>query len=410
MSLTTTPSRPAVTQVNGKIISSHKPEKIGKPNNRDDLIVVSENRNVKELKAAMERLETEEKLIRELLENSDGKVSISPRAFKEEAISSNTATVVEMLVENTSSHFKQYCDSFYALYYKVSDEYKKWVSGENNKVIESVERIKEQVGEEKSKNVESSEELESTESSENSEYSMSYEISEYLENQEKSSRKSERTKYFVVEFDLDMESFHRSDREKIRNFSKYCRELDFGLHQFKSTFARLPLNFSAVQYKVWKRQVTHVFHSKIQALPSQFKLVDQLATSDKMEVYLKTACELTTNLVIDLPFLNSEDIDGKRWLVGIFASTCEVMSTLLKKLYESLYKIALMLKVGGKVFTSCKDLFEKYLMEIYNLVRYFKNDLDADLPYRQDVIQWACDLRDFIFEMCCCKPCFSSVV
>ena len=418
MSLTTTPSRPAVTQVNGKIISSHKPEKIGKPNNRDDLIVVSENRNVKELKAAMERLETEEKLIRELLENSDGKVSISPRAFKEEAISSNTATVVEMLVENTSSHFKQYCDSFYALYYKVSDEYKKWVSGEKTQMIESVERIKEQVDEERSKNVENSEEFENTESSENSEGSQ---ISKDSKDSE-CSRKSKKMKYSKdVEFseycdesqikiDLDMNSFYRSDREKVRNFSKYCRELDFGLHQFKSTFARLPLNFSAVQYKVWKRQVTHVFHSKIQALPSQFKLVDQLATSDKMEVYLKTACELTTNLVIDLPFLNSEDIDGKRWLVGIFASTCEVMSTLLKKLYESLYKIALMLKVGGKVFTSCKDLFEKYLMEIYNLVRYFKNDLDADLPYRQDVIQWACDLRDFIFEMCCCKPCFSSVV
>ena len=74
-----------------------------------------------------------------------------------------------MLVENTSYHFKQYCDSFYTLYYKVSDEYKKWVSGEKTKVIESVERIKEQLGEEKSKNVENSEEFENTESSENSE-------------------------------------------------------------------------------------------------------------------------------------------------------------------------------------------------------------------------------------------------
>ena len=351
----------------------------------------------------MKRLKTEEELMRKLLANSDGKVSISPRAFKEEAISSNTATVVEMLVENTSSHFKQYCDSFYALYYKVSDEYKKWVSGENNKVIESVERIKEQVGEEKSKNVESSEELESTESSENSEYSMSYEISEYLENQEKSSRKSERTKYVVVEFDLDMESFHRSDREKIRNFSKYCLKLSNSLLQFKRRFARLPLNFSAVQYKVWKQKVSHVFHSKIQAYPSQFKLVDQIATSDKMEAYLKTACELTTNLVMDLPSLCSEDIDDKRRLVGIFASTCKVMSTLLMKLCESLYKIADMRKKGGTAFVTCKDLLRFYLIEIYNLVRWFKKDLEEDLPHRQDVIQWADDLRDFIFEMYCCK-------
>ena len=74
MSAPTTPSRPALTQVNDKIISSNKPEKIGKPNSRDDLSDVSEISSVKELTAVMERLETEEKLIRKLLANSDGKV------------------------------------------------------------------------------------------------------------------------------------------------------------------------------------------------------------------------------------------------------------------------------------------------------------------------------------------------
>jgi len=422
MSLTTTPSRPAVTKVNDKVISSHKPEKIGKPNNRDDLIVVSENRNVKELKAAMERLETEEKLIRELLENSDGEVSISPRAFKEEDSSSNTATVVKMLVENKSSHFKQYCDSFYALNSKVSDEYKKWVSEEKTKVIESVECIKEHIGEESSKNVENSEEFENTESAESSESSEGSLISISSTDSE-CSRKSKKMKFTYnvdfsdqhdepqVKFDLDMDSFYRSDRKKIINFSKYCRELARRLIQFKRTFALLPLNFSVVQYRDWKRQVTHVFHSKILACPSRFKLVDQLATSKKMEVYLKTACELTTKLFNDLPCEYSDDIDGKRREVGYFAKTCGPMGTLLENLYGPLYKIALMLQASIYLGFGCNEvMFEFNLSEIFNFVSNFKNDLDADLPYRQDVIQWACDLRDFIFEMCCCKPCLPSVV
>ena len=206
-----------------------------------------------------------------------------------------------------------------------------------------------------------------------------------------------------------MNNIYRADHKKISNFSKYCNELGSSLLQFKSRFERIPMYFIAVQYKVWKRQVSHVFHSKIQAYPSQFKLVDQIAISNKMEVYLKTACKLITNLVIDLPYVNSEDIDDKRWLVGNFASTCGDMGWLLMNLDEPLYEIALMLKVGDKDFTSCKDLFEKQLKEIFKWMRYFKNELDEDLPYHRDVIQWAYDLRDCILEMCCCEPCCFSV-
>ena len=250
MSLTTTPSRPAVTQVNDKIISSHKPEKIGKPNNMDDLNDVSKIRNVKELTAVMEMLETEEKLIRKLLANNDGKVSISPRAFKEEAISSNTATVVKMLVENKSSNFKQYSDSFYALYYKVSDEYKKWVSEEKTKVNKSVYCVNEQVDVEKSKILELSQESLSSEDSESSESPEESKNSNYLEftmldNHDKPPLVCFKLVVDPVEWSNDeLKKFYLENSKKIVKIFEYCHYKSKGFLRIRKLYTSMTLNYS----------------------------------------------------------------------------------------------------------------------------------------------------------------------
>ena len=421
MSVTTTQCRPtrnalSLQTVNDKAILSPIPEKTS---NRDVVSNVSEISNIKELEAVMERLETERGLVRKLQANRDDKVSISSTAFKEEAISSNTATVVKMMVENTSSCFNQYWDSFYTLYDKVADEYNKWISDEKIKVTKSVECSNKQIGEEeKSKSSEDSKESKSSEDSESSKNSEESKSSEESKNSEESksseeSQSSEKSKISedversnnhdksLISFNLDMDGLHRADHKKINYFAQYCRELGSSLLQFKKSFDGLPLSFSAVQYEGWKQQVTHVFHGEIQAYPSQFELVDQMATSDKMKVFLESACKLLSNLVVDLPFLYSENIGEKRKLVENFATTSEAMGSLLQNLYQPLSKTSIMVKVCDKDFF-VEDLVENCMQDIFNLVRNFKNTLHGDLPYRRDAIQWAYNLRSCALDMCCC--------
>ena len=43
------------------------------------------------------------------------------------------------------------------------------------------------------------------------------------------------------------------------------------------------------------------------------------------------------------------------------------------------------------------------LSDIFNTVHYFGTLLHEDLPYRSDLIHWAYDLRDYVFEMGHCE-------
>ena len=64
-------------------------------------------------------------LVQEIYEkfHRNGKLKISPKAFKKEATSSNTSAAVKLLVENTNSCFNQHYDSLHELYDAVYTEY-----------------------------------------------------------------------------------------------------------------------------------------------------------------------------------------------------------------------------------------------------------------------------------------------
>ena len=86
-----------------------------KLNNYDIDSDVSENPGVKELAAVITRLESEHEIVHEFRKlHIDGKLAISLQAFKEEAASCNTATVVKKQLEKTSACFSQYFDCLVA--------------------------------------------------------------------------------------------------------------------------------------------------------------------------------------------------------------------------------------------------------------------------------------------------------
>ena len=93
-----------------------------------------------------------------------------------------------------------------------------------------------------------------------------------------------------------------------------------------------------------------------------------------------------------------------------FASTSKAMGTFLQRLYEPLSRIALIVKDSPKNETYYEDSIKECLNEIFNLARYFKTLLHGDLPYYDDLVKWAYDLREYAFEICLCSPYYSSVV
>ena len=343
---------------------------------------ISETNCVKELAAALERLDMEKEFVNELQSNfhSDKKLAISPKAFKEGATSSNKAADVKMLVENRNSCFRQYSDCFDELRKAVLGEYNKWLCEEEIEVTRSVECSNEQVDEEESK---CSEESKLKENLEGSEISIS-------SNDDKDPPR--------ISFEIDFDGVR--DYKKLQNFAKNCRVLATRFLRVKEKIDRLPSDCDTV--------VLEGLYREVKAYPFHFKLLEHTAaTSEKMEVYLERTCDVLSNLVINFPCFESENINEKRKSVRNFAIASEAMGTLLQTLNIPLSKLAYMVETGSKYY---KDLISTSLNDIFNLVRYFKTLLGGDLPCRDDLISWAYDLQDCAFAMCHCEPCFSSVL
>ena len=159
-------------------------------------------------------------------------------------------------------------------------------------------------------------------------------------------------------------------------------------------------------YNSWERKVFDIFYSEISKYAANFKLLREVATQEKMEVYLKSTSSLLSNLVINIPSVNSGNIGAKRKLVENFTNASEAIGALLQSLHQPLSKVALMVATGVKE-TEYEDRLKSCLEDIFNLARYFKTLLHGDLPCYDDLISWAYDLRNCAFEMCCCEPCFS---
>ena len=223
-------------------------------------------------------------------------------------------------------------------------------------------------------------------------------------------KSEENTESSVVEGESYLICFDIHDFERHFNFAQYCIALSWNLFQFKNKFDELPSNFSLSEYECWKKLVFETYYDKIQTYPAYYKLLEQLATSKKVGVYLKSTSDLLIKLVFDLPLLNSKNIGEKKKLVEIFASISEAMGIFLQKLSKHLSRIALVVIDGKKHMKYYEDDIRESVNKIFNLVRYFKTLLHGDLPYYDDLVKWAYDLREYAFEICLCSPYYSSVV
>ena len=85
-----------------------------------------------------------------------------------------------------------------------------------------------------------------------------------------------------------------------------------------------------------------------------------------MKVFLESTSSLLSKLISNLPFGDSENMEGKRMLVENFASTSEAIGTLLKRLHQPLSKLALMVATGKKETTKYVDRLISYLEDVYN--------------------------------------------
>lgn len=344
----------------------------GSVSKKEDVVSdMSKTTCVKELAAAVDRLEREKELVHELQSKfqSHEKLAIGPKAFRGAASSSKSADV-KMLMENRNSCFRQYSDCFYELRQAVLDEYNKRLSYKKIENTRSVECSNEQIDGEELKR------------------------SEILESSEKDSSDDNEDPP-RVSFKIDLNGIRNF--KNLHNFAKNCRVLARRFLRFKKKFDCLPSDCDVV--------VLEGFYREIKAYPFYFKLVEQInATSEKMEVYLERTCGLLSNLVSKFLCFKSENMDVKRKSVENFARASEVIGTFLQTLNIPLSKLAYMAEIGSKYY---KDLIIISLKDIFNLVRYFKNIFHRDLPCRDDLISWAYDLRDCAFAMCCCEPCFT---
>ena len=114
-------------------------------------------------------------------------------------------------------------------------------------------------------------------------------------------------------------------------------------------------------------------------------------------------------LVVNHPFglpISLMTMDNKNQLIEDFANCCEAMRVFLHNLHQPISKLALIVEKGKEGFDNYEDLVKSCLNDIFNLVRYFKTIIHRDLSYRDDLIGWAFDLQDTVFELSCCKNCY----
>ena len=296
MSVTTTQCHPVKVNVGSKVLrlKLKKPQVFNNqlrvetsvPSNSDAVSDVFENIAVKELAAALERLEMEKENVIILRSKfySDKKLAISSKSFKDEVTSSDTAAVVKIALDKTRSCFRQYSDCLHELYDAVAGEYNK--RKEKTEVINSVKCLNEQLNKKDSESLVESK------------------ISDYV------------AKLPLLSFEIN--SVGIRDHIKILNFSRYCRELASRFLLFKKSFNSLPSDFDMADYNSWERKVFDIFYSEISKYAANFKLLREVATQEKMEVYLKSTSSLLSNLVINIPSVNWGNIGAKRKLHECF--------------------------------------------------------------------------------------------
>ena len=371
MSVTTTQCRPVkVLKLKLKNPLEKVPEVTSKSSKSDVVSDVSEITGVNELVAALEKLEIEKEYVHETRKKfySIDKLSISQKAFKDVASSTNTAAIVKKCVDKTSSCFRQYSDCFNDLYVAVADEYIKLEK--QTKVTNLVECSNEQ------------------------------------EDKKDSESSDDAAKPLFISFSINLGGI--KDHHKLHNFSRYCRELARRFLNFKKNFDSLPSDFDMAEYRRWEQKMLDVLYCEISIYSAQFKLKEEVASSEKMKLYLESTSSLLSKLVSNLPFGDSENMEAKRKLAENFACSFEAIGTLLKRLHQPLSKFALKVAAGKKQTSEHAERLTSYMEDVYNFVRYFKTLLHGDFPCYDDIIRWAYDLRNCVFEMCGCETCPSS--
>ena len=365
---------------------------------------VSETTTVRKLAAALEKLKMEKKtaLQTRLMFYGEDKLAISLEAFKE-ATCERITNIVNKADELRLS-FDQYIENLNELCNAVSDEHDKRLSEEATKLL--FECSNEQEEPKGSEDTENTDDTESTDDRESTENRESTESTENAETSKDSKCPNSNKELYHVCFDIDIYGIH--DFKKLHDLARYCRKLSICLLLIKGKYDQLPSNFSYSKFIYWRTIFTN-YLDKIELHPAYLKLLSPKASSEKLQIYLKSCFKLVSNFVSNM-CMDPKTMNKRRKQIENFASTSEAMGTFLQRLYEPMSRIALIVKDSPKNETYYEDSIKECLNEIFNLARYFKTLLHGDLPYYDDLVKWAYDLREYAFEICLCSPCYFSVL